>query len=130
MARRVERVSVVIEDVNGSFARLVKQAPKEARAFLSQAVATTTTAVAQRMRVLAPVDEGDMKAAIDTKLPKRNRLSGQAGVFDAEQAHIALYNEYRPNLQAFMRPAARDEANVFEALAKRALKKLESAFQV
>lgn len=130
MARRVERVSVTIEDVNGSFARLVNEAPREARAFLSQAVATGTTAVAQRMRALAPEDEGDMKAAIETKLPKRNRLSGQAGVFDEEQAHVAMYNEYHPNRQAFMRPAAQDEANTFRDLAERALKKLETAFKV
>jgi hypothetical protein len=126
---RIEKISITIEDVNGSFARLLKQAPKEARSFLSQAVATTTTAVAQRMRAHVPVDEGELKAAIDTRLPRGTRLVGEAGVWDTAQGEVALYNEYQPNKQPFMRPAAQDESDAFKQRAIRALKKLESAFQ-
>ena len=126
---RTEKISITIEDVNGSFARLIKQAPKEARSFLSQAVATTTVAVSQRMRARVPVDEGELKAAIDVRLPKGTRLAGEAGVFDGEQAGVALYNEYQPNVQPFMRPSAQDEAEDFKQRAIKALKKLESAFQ-
>jgi hypothetical protein len=124
---RGSRITIEIEDVNGSFAKMIKAAPKEVRAFLSQAVSTTTVAVKQRMQVLVPVEEGDLKAAIDTKLPKGNRLMGQAGVFDPEQAEVALLNEYRPNTQPFMRPAALDEAEDFKQRAIRALKKAEAA---
>ena len=127
---RVERITITIEDVNGSFARLLKQAPKEARSFLSQAVATTTTSVAMRMRARVPVDEGELKAAIDTKLPRGNGLSGHAGVFDPTQAEIALYNEYHPNEQPFMKPSAQDESEDFKQRAIKALKKLEAAFTV
>jgi hypothetical protein len=127
---RTEKITIAIEDVNGSFARLLKQAPKEARSFLSQAVATTTTAVAQRMRAHVPVDEGDLKDAIDTRLPRGTRLVGEAGVWDQEQGEVAIYNEYQPNKQAFMRPAAQDESDAFKQRAIRALKKLEAAFTV
>lgn len=124
---RVFRVTVRIEDVNGSFARLIKQAPKEARAFLSQAVATTTVAVNQRMKARVPVDEGQLKAALDVRLPKGNRLHGQAGVWDPEQAAIAQFNEWTPNKQPFMRPSAQDESAEFKARAEKALKRMEAA---
>lgn len=121
-------VRVRIEDVNGSFARLIREAPKEARAYLSHAVATTTLAVKQRMTARVPVDEGELRDALDVSLPKRNSLRGLAGVLDdADQAAVAQYNEWSPNKQPFMRPAAQDEANDFKERAVRALKSMESA---
>ena len=124
------RITIEIEDVGGSFARLIKQAPKEARAFLSQSVATTTTAVMQRMQAHVPVDEGELKAAIEARLPKGVRLAGQAGVFEPEQAEVALLNEYRPNKQPFMRPAAHAESEDFKQRCIRALKKMEAALTI
>lgn len=127
------RITMTIEDVNGSFARLIKEAPKEARAFLSKEVSVTTFAVFQRMqarvRSIAYLT-GDMHDALEARLPKGNRLHGQAGVWDPEQAQIAIYNEWAPNKQAFARPAAADEAEAFKQRSIRALKKLESAFSV
>lgn len=121
-------IPVTIEDVNGSFARFIKQAPKAVRIELSDVVAKTTFAVWQRMKALAQVgpDAPHMRDALEAKLPQRNGLSGRAGVFDNdEQAHVALYNEYRPNRQPFMRPAALDEEPGFRARATRALQQVE-----
>lgn len=124
------KVTVYLEDVNGSFARLVRQAPTVARAYLSQAVASTTVSVKQRMSATVPVDEGDLKAAVDSKVPKRNALVGYAGVFIPEQAEVAMFNEYAPNKQKFMQPSAEAESNAFKKRCEDALKKLETAFSV
>jgi hypothetical protein len=107
---------------------LFREAPKEVRAYLSHAVSTTTVAIGQRMQATVPVDSGDLKRAIDWKLPRRNGLMGRVGVLDdPNQAAIALFNEYRPNRQAFMRPAMEAEAGAFASRCKRALEQVEAA---
>ncbi len=128
MAKR--SVIIEIEDVGGSFARLIKQAPRECRAFLSQAVSSTTFAVSQRMQATVPVDSGSLKADLEARLPKRNGLHGQAGVWEPESASVALFNEYRPNMQPFMRPAAYAEAEEFKKRAMRALKSMEASLSI
>lgn len=129
MASYTRQIPVTIVDVNGSFARFIREAPKVARVYLSAAVGTTTVAVTQRMKALAPVgpDAPHIKDDLASQLPKRHALVGRAGIFDNdEQAHIALYNEYRPNKQPFMLPAALDEENAFRARAIAALKQVET----
>ncbi len=55
--------------------------------------------VLARMEANAPRFTGQMAAAI--------RANGSwIGIVDPEQAAVALYNEYSPNHQPFMRPAA------------------------
>ncbi len=125
-----EKVTVELIDVDGSFARFLKAAPKEMRAALSEAVGKTTFALAQRMKAQAPIgpDAPHMREAIEAQMPKRNSLMGRAGVFDNDtEAHVALYNEYRPNVQPFMRPAARDEDSDFKVRATKALQQAERA---
>jgi hypothetical protein len=125
MARPL-RVESALEDVNGSFARFIDQAPKVARKYLATAVFLTTGRVYNRMEANAPVLDGDLKVALqfDTK-----GLSGRAGILKGEgendMAHIALYNEFRPNEQAFMRPAAKAEQGGFVAAVTRALEQCE-----
>lgn len=121
-------IPVTIEDVNGSFARFVRTAPKIARMYLSDAVSKTTFAVVQRMKATVAVgpDAPHIKDDLEAKLPRRDGLSGRAGIFDNdEQAHIALYNEYRPNEQPFMRISALNEEPNFRARAIAALKRVE-----
>jgi hypothetical protein len=128
MASKANRHTVEIEDVGGSFARFIATAPKEVRARLSEAIATTTFIVSQRMKALAPVgpEAPHMRDAIEAQLPKRNGLSGRAGIFDnEEEASVALFNEYRPNEQWFMRPALLDSEDGFRARATRALQQVE-----
>jgi hypothetical protein len=125
---RTDRITIEFEDVNGSFARMIREAPKVAREYLSRAVTDTTLAVRDRMEKLVPVDEGDLYEAIDVRVPRKTGLMGRAGVFDnPELVSRALFNEYIPNKQPFMRPAAVDEANAFEARARKALQQMEAA---
>jgi hypothetical protein len=91
-------------DVNGSFARFVKNAPKQVKKRAYEATDKSRQALANRMRDRAPVgpDAPHVRDAIEVK-------GTMVGVFDPEQVPVALYNEYRPNRQPFMRPAAMDE---------------------
>lgn len=108
---------------------MIREAPKHVRVYLNHAVITTATSVAQRMRARVAVDEGELKGAIDTKLPKsKTSLHAQAGVFaPEEEVAVAMFNEYIPNKQPFMRAAAQDEASGFKDRAQRALKQAEDA---
>jgi hypothetical protein len=122
------KITVEIEDIGGSFAKMLRDAPKLCRAYLSRAVTDTTLAVRDRMEKGVPVDEGDLYEAIDVQVPKKTGLMGRAGVFNnPELVSRALFNEYIPNKQPFMRPAALDESSAFEKRARRALAQLEAA---
>jgi hypothetical protein len=119
---RITHYTTRIEDVGGSFARFIREAPKEARALCKAAVESTTFAVLQRMRATAPVgpDAPHMKTDLSMKV---RGLLGRVGILDS--AHVALYNEYLPNEQAFMRPAARAEQDTHTRRVKEALGQLE-----
>ena len=125
---RTTRYTSGLEDVNGSFARFIKQAPKEARELCKDAVKVTTFAVLQRMRAKVPVgpDAPHIKDALDMKA---SGLSGRAGILTSDgedgPAHIALYNEYLPNQQPFMRPAAQAEQGDYVKRMKAAIGQLE-----
>jgi hypothetical protein len=71
-------------------------------------------------------DAPHIKDALDSKV---SGLSGRAGILVSEgedgPAHIALYNEYLPNEQAFMRPAAQAEQSEYVRRMKDALGQLE-----
>lgn len=118
-------VSVEMEDVAGGFARLCNAYPKEMRARISVAVLSQVHALAERMMHDAPVGP-DAPHIAKTATFKHNGLRGEAGYIDghfgempagddndATIAEVALYNEYNPNHQPFMRPAAEAEARPF-----------------
>ncbi len=123
-----------IVDVDGSFARFVKNAPKEMRASLGDVVRKTTFALEQRLRATAPVgpEAPHIRDAVSSKV---RGLSGQAGFINATEpaapgsdstmAEVALYNEYRPNAQPFMKPAAEAESSTFVTRMKTALTQVE-----
>lgn len=110
------RRETILEDVDGSFARFLKELPGDARLHLSHAIRLTTFAVTQRMR--AKVKQiayltGDMYEQIENRPPKRTALVGRAGIWHDVEAEIALYNEYTPNKQPFLRPSVDDEQRQF-----------------
>lgn len=130
------QIIVEIEDVNGSFARLINEAPKKVRQFLSTAVFLTAGAVRRTMDANAPVGpDGEgltpfahLKADIEHR-GRSGGLMAQVGIFDdPDQAAVALFNEYSPNRQPFMRPAAEAEARGFAVRATEALQQVERYF--
>ncbi len=119
-------ISATVVDVNGSFARFLREAPKVARKQLAAAVAKSTDRLAGRMIGFAPVGPDAPHIRDEIKVIRRG-LVGRAGIFDNdEQAHVALYNEYAPNLQPFMMPAALLEATAFTQTVKDALQMMAS----
>lgn len=112
----------VIEDVGGSFARFMREAPKEMRKLLAGEVKATAFSLERRIAFKAP--HGPDAPHIKERVTHKARgLSAQVGYIDATEpaapgnpasiADVALYNEYRPNKQPFMRPAAEAEASDF-----------------
>lgn len=125
---RTTRYTVRLEDVNGSFARFIREAPKEARLACKDAVQKTTFAVLQRMQATVPVGPDAPHIKDDLAMAVRG-LSGKVGILtssgEGDSAHIALYNEYVPNKQPFMRPAAKAEQDVFVRRMSEAIGKIE-----
>jgi hypothetical protein len=118
-------LKVTVEDVGGSFARFVRTASKVVRAEAYQATAKSRDALADRMRERAAVgpEAPHMRDAIEV----RGTL---VGIFDPEQAAVALYNEYSPNRQPFMVPSARDEDSSLVNRAKAALRVAEAKLSI
>jgi hypothetical protein len=129
-----KRVNVYIDDVGGSFARFIKNAPKEAKEQLAHAVRVSAVGVAQRMRANVAVgpDAPHLKDDVDvTQRGMSARIGFFGGGSDAsDQPHIALYNEFTPNTQPFMRPAAEDESSEFRSRAIKALRAAERNLSV
>ena len=121
---RAFRITTRLEDVNGSFKRMCEQAPREAKALMASAVQVTTFALGQRMKATAPVSDEAPHMRDDISISVRG-LNGRAGILKAsgegDSAHIALYNEFLPNKQPFMRPAAIAEKSDFARRAKEAI---------
>jgi len=126
---------VFIEDVGGSFAKFLRNAPKIMRAELKYAVNETAQGVESVMRSRAPQgpeaphirDDIETQGAAITK----KYVTAKVGYFggtgdDGDQEHVALYNEYKPNAQPFMLPAAEDMANDFRDSVKDALQRMEN----
>jgi hypothetical protein len=51
------KVTIHLEDVGGSFKRFLAAAPREARAYIHDAVEKTAFSLQQRMKALAPMGE-------------------------------------------------------------------------
>lgn len=130
-----------IEDVNGSFDRFIRQAPKELKKRMHVPVLGTAFALSKRMAANAPVGP-DAPHLAEAVTFKHTGLTAQVGYLaehfggdparddDPEiwksmlvtNAWVALFNEYNPNNHPFMRPSAEAEApeyvkRVYEAIA-------------
>lgn len=115
-------IGAELVDSNGSFARMLREAPKVMRAELKPAVQVTCFALGQRIKGAAPVgpDAPHIKDAVTFTV---RGLTGRVGYIDATepagpdnpatQAEVALYNEYHPNKQPFMKPSAEAESADF-----------------
>jgi hypothetical protein len=131
------KVTIHVEDVGGSFKRFLAAAPREARAYIHDAVEKTAFSLQQRMKALAPVgpDAPNIRESISYKRRGQRAeiglLDGQGGEMPAApgstatQAEVGLYNEYRPNAQPFMRPAAEAENADFTRRISDAMKQVE-----
>ncbi len=114
----MEKIGVELVDVDGSFKRMVNEAPKLAKKLLGTAVFLTADRVLQDMEAHAPKGPDGEGLTPDEHIAddlshnwKSGRpLSAQVGILgtgDNPQAHVALWNEYSPDRQPFMGPAAR-----------------------
>lgn len=106
---------ITVEDVGGSFAKFTRNAAPTLKKHLGSRIDKTAQAMVQRMKAMAPVgpDAPHIRDAIDYV---RIGNMAEIGIIDGGQqagphnlatlADVALYNEYSPNRQPFMRPAA------------------------
>jgi hypothetical protein len=128
---RTDKFSVSIEDVGGSFQRLYRDSPKIARKLLQPAVRLSAFSLGRRMEALAPRSDPTFAPHIQDQIDtKAHGLSARVGILDPGptgiEADIALFNEYRPNKQPFMRPAAEAHEKEHARILERALRGLPS----
>jgi hypothetical protein len=132
------RVNVWVEDAGGSFRRLINESPKVARELLQDALDKTAFSLAQRMRSKAPVgpDAPHIKDHVTTAGRGLSRSVGYINATTAAGpvnkhsiASVALFNEYMPNQQPFMRPAAEAEGPDFAKRVTQAMQQLERHFK-
>lgn len=119
---------IEIEDVGGSFKKFVRNAPKVLRKHLEKSIGSTGPGLAERMKAMAAVgpDAPHMRDAIEVR--QRGAMA-EVGIFDPEQAEVALYNEYSPNHQPFMRPAAEQSDKDFVRQATNAVERMEKELE-
>lgn len=131
----MDRIDVVLVDVNGSCKRLFEEAPKKLKQFLGTAVFLTSSGVKRDMEAGAQLGPGGEGLTPDTHIkfeiewmgnPKA--LSQRVGVFTPGDADVALYNEYSPDHQPFMVPAAKNNSALLLKEATIALQKVERYF--
>jgi hypothetical protein len=141
------KIQIHVEDVGGSFKKFQERAPKEARALISDAVDKTAFAIMQTMKAQAPVgpDAPHIRDAITwkrrgTRGVGKGGVAAEIGILESDGggspsapgssttlAEVALFNEYRPNAQPFMRPAAEAENSNFTKRITQAIQQLERA---
>lgn len=124
------KITAYVEDVGGSFLRFIKSAPKEASKEIGGAVKLAAFGLRQRMRASAPRSDPEFAPHIQDQIDVYSRgLSARVGLLDQGstgiEADIALFNEYAPNRQPFMKPAAEAESSDFQRGVERALKAME-----
>lgn len=129
--RKVELV-----DIGGSFARFLKEAPRIARASLHEAVKQTAFSLSRRMMAGAAVSGDEYAPHMrDAITYEAKGMRAEVGFINATEpaapgsnasiADVALYNEYRPNRQPFMRPAAEAESSDFMRRVSVAIQQME-----
>jgi len=112
-----------------SLKRAISAAPDVVKKEASRAIRESTIAVADRMRRLAPVRSGALKAAIATKLPTGSGLVGLV-FFDDPRVFYWKFLEYgtvRIPPRPFVRPSAEAEAPRYIARMEAAGSAVEAA---
>lgn len=134
-----DRIHAELIDVGGTFARMTREAPRELRRRMSQVVLRTANNLASRMARNAPRGP-DSPHIADTVTFSHRGLTAKVGYlaedFGGEQAaegssatiaEVALYNEYRPNNQPFMRVSAEQESGDLVTRTEEAVAAMERA---
>lgn len=130
-------ITTELEDVGGTFRTFVTEAPKLTRKLLGTAVFTTARRVLESMEAGAPqgpdgqgLTPGEhIKLDLEENWSASHPLYARVGILDNDaQAHVALWNEYSPDQQPFMLPAALSNESLFHAEAAAALQRLEKQF--
>lgn len=130
-------------DETGAFDNFIRgRGVKEARARIAVAVLATAASLARRMGQGAPVGP-DAPHIANTVTFKQRGLTAKVGYIaedfgaepagehsDATIAEVALFNEYRPNNQPFMRPAAEREQSEYIHRVQQALVSMERALSL
>lgn len=129
-----KRITIQLEDVNGSFKSFLEKAPREARAALHEVVEKTAFSLQQRMKALAPVGP-DAPHIRDAITYVRRGQRAEIGLINATEpaspgsnttlAEVGMYNEYNPNRQPFVRPAAEAENPDFTKRVTVAIQQME-----
>lgn len=131
------KITAELEDVGNTFRTFVTEAPKLTRKLLGTAVFTTARRVLGSMESGAqqgPDGQGltpgeHIKFDLDENWSTRHPLYARVGILDdPEQALVALWNEYSPDEQPFMVPAALENESGFQSAAAAALRSLEKQF--
>lgn len=131
------KITTELVDVGGTFKTFVTEAPKLTRKLLGTAVFVTSRRVLGSMESGAPKGPDDqgltpgehIKFDLDENWRASKPLSARVGILDdPEQALVALWNEYSPDEQPFMVPAALANESLFQAEAAAALQRLEKQF--
>lgn len=131
------KITAELEDVDNTFQKFVTEAPKLTRKLLGTAVFLTARLVLGSMEAGAPqgpdgqgLTPGEhVKFDLDENWRASKPLSARVGILDdPEQALVALWNEYSPDEQPFMVPAALANEAQFQAEAAAALRSLEKQF--
>lgn len=92
-------------DIFDTFTAFTERAPAVLRAAAYRGAHRTAPRVLARMQAAAPRLTGAMAAKLTAD-------GGLVGIFDdPEEASVALFNEYSPNHQPFMRPALQSEGS-------------------
>jgi hypothetical protein len=122
------KVKAELVDVHGSLRRLVIMGPKVFRGFIKPQIQVSAHAVAARARTLAPVGEAMPKGrrhirdGIEVAVHPV-KLFADVGFFsNPDEAAVAIYNEYTPNRQPFLRPALEAEEREYHTRFVKALR--------
>jgi hypothetical protein len=86
-------------EIVDTFTAFTEKAPGVLKDAAIRGVQKVAPRMLGRMEAQAPTLTGQMKSKLTVD-------GGVVGIFDPEQAEVALFNEYSPNHQPFMRAAA------------------------
>jgi hypothetical protein len=134
----VKKITVDLVDLNGSFRRFYTQAPKVVRAALKGVVTKGADRLSDEMYDRAPPRSEAPPHVRDAIDVKQVGLSAKVGILNGEEAsgtdatmgEVALFNEYAPNRQPYMLPAANATTRPLEDMARKALAKVEQELSV
>lgn len=114
---------MVLEDVGGSFRKFLRTAEPTLKKHVESRVDKTAQAMVNRMKAMAPFGPEAPHIRDAITYVRRGKMA-EIGFINATQpagpgstatiVDVAMYNEYSPNQQPFMRPAAEQSDGEFQ----------------